>query len=92
MSLRFPRSDRGRLGEGRFCRCDTSQKPGMDDPNAHSRVGGSVGLELFHVDIIKDRLAVGVSGQESFYWDFKDHNVFWDPSVLGFVQGTLGSW
>jgi hypothetical protein len=70
----------------------SSQKPGMDDPSSHSRVGGSVGLELFHVDIVKDRLAVGISGQESFYWDFKDHNLFWDPSVLGFVQGTLGSW
>ncbi len=70
----------------------SSQKPGMDDPSSHSRVGGSVGLELFHVDIIKDRLAVGVSGQESFYWQLSDHKLFWDPSILGFVQGTVGSW
>jgi hypothetical protein len=66
--------------------------PPKDDPASHPRLGGFVGLELFHVDIIKDRLAIGISGQESGYWDFKDRRLFWDPSVLGFLQGTFGSW
>ena len=62
------------------------------DPANHSRLGGFVGLELFHADIIKDRLAIGISGQESGYWDFQDRRVHWDPSVLGFLQWTIGSW
>jgi Putative peptidoglycan binding domain len=65
---------------------------GTKDPATHSRLGGTVGGELFHFDILPDRLAIGVSGQESFYWDFKDRRLFWDPSVMGFIQGTLGSW
>src|SRR6266446_4033513 len=37
--------------------------PMIDDPATHSRLGGALGLEFFHVDIIKDRLSFGVSGQ-----------------------------
>jgi putative peptidoglycan binding protein len=59
------------------------------DPGSHSRLGFNVGMELFHVDIIKDHLAIGVSGQESGYWDFTDRRMYFDPSVLGFVQGTF---
>ena len=44
--------------------------PMVDDPATHSRLGGVLGLELFHVDIIKDRLSFGVGGQMSAYWDF----------------------
>ena len=46
-------------------------------------------LELFHVDIVKDRLMVGVQGQESGYWDFASHRFFWDPSALIFIQGQF---
>jgi hypothetical protein len=46
-------------------------------------------VELFHVDIIKDHLAFGVSGQESGYWDFTDHRMYFDPSILGFLQGSI---
>jgi peptidoglycan hydrolase-like protein with peptidoglycan-binding domain len=66
--------------------------PSKDDPASHPRLGGFIGLELFHLDIVKDRLAIGISGQESAYWDFKDRKVIWDPSVLGFLQITFGSW
>jgi hypothetical protein len=69
-----------------------SSDPSRDDPASHKRLGGYVGLELFHVDVIKDRLAIGISGQESAYWDFKDKRLIWDPSVLGFLQWTFGSW
>jgi hypothetical protein len=61
-----------------------------DDPASHSRLGAGPGLELFHFDILKDRLSIGVSGQESGYWDFHDQRLIWDPSVLVFLQGTLG--
>jgi hypothetical protein len=67
----------------------SASTPMLDDPATHSRLGGVLGLEFFHVDIIKDRLSLGVSGQESAYWDFHDSRVFWDPSVFGFLQGTL---
>ena len=62
------------------------------DPANHNRLGGFVGLELFHFDIVKDKLSIGISGQESGYWDFQDRRVYWDPSVLGFMQWTIGSW
>jgi hypothetical protein len=65
--------------------------PPVDDPSSHPRLGGAVGLELFHFDIIKDRLSIGISGQESGYWDFQDRRVIWDPSFLGFLQGTFGA-
>jgi hypothetical protein len=48
-----------------------------------------LGLELFHVDIIKDGLSFGVGGQMSAYWDFHDNRVFWDPSAAAFLQGPL---
>jgi Putative peptidoglycan binding domain len=63
--------------------------PGGLDPASHARVGFNLGLELFHVDIIKDHLAIGISGQESGYWDFTNHRMFYDPSFLGFIQGSL---
>jgi hypothetical protein len=69
----------------------TGSIPVVDDPASHSRLGGFVGLELFHVDIVKDRLAIGVSGQESGYWDLHDHTFVWDPSILGFLQGSFGA-
>jgi Putative peptidoglycan binding domain len=62
----------------------------LSDPASHPRLGVNLGVELFHVDIIKDRLAIGISGQESGYWDFSDRKLFWDPSILGFLQGTIG--
>ena len=68
--------------------------PGSDttgtDTATHSRLGGYGQLELFHVDIVKDTLAIGVSGQESGYWDFHDNKLVWDPSFLAFLQGTFG--
>jgi peptidoglycan hydrolase-like protein with peptidoglycan-binding domain len=63
---------------------------GGSDPSLHPRLGGAVGLELFHFDIIRDHLSVGVQGQASGYWDFDDHRFIWDPSVLGFLQGQFG--
>lgn len=68
-----------------------SGNPLMDDPASHPRLGVNVGVELFHIDLIKDRLAIGVSGQESGYWDFRDRKLFWDPSVLGFLQFGFGA-
>ena len=62
------------------------------DPATHKRAGGYVGAELFHFDILPDRLAVGVSGQEAFYWDSKSKHAFADPSVMGFLQGTIVGW
>lgn len=68
--------------------------PGSDttgtDTAAHRRVGGYAQLELFHVDLVKDKLSIGISGQESGYWDFHDSKLVWDPSVLAFLQGTFG--
>lgn len=68
--------------------------PGSDttgtDTATHSRLGGYAQLELFHLDIVKDKLAIGISGQESGYWDFRDSKLVWDPSVLAFLQGTFG--
>ncbi len=64
--------------------------PMMDDPATHPRLGGYVGLELFHFDIIKDTLSIGISGQESGYWDFANQRIFWDPSVLGFLNWQIG--
>jgi len=63
--------------------------PGGLDPSSHPRLGFNVGMELFHVDIIKDHLAIGVSGQESGYWDFTDHRMYFDPSIMGFIQGSI---
>jgi len=65
--------------------------PMVDDPATHSRAGAFLGLEFFHVDIIKDYLSFGASGQLSGYWDFRDDRVFFDPSILGFFQGTFGA-
>lgn len=62
------------------------------DPATHKRAGGYIGAELFHFDIKPDRLAIGVSGQESFYWDTRSRHAFVDPSVLGFLQGTIVGW
>jgi hypothetical protein len=62
------------------------------DPATHKRAGGYVGAELFHFDIFPDRLAIGVSGQEAFYWDSKSKNAFADLSVMGFLQGTIKEW
>lgn len=68
--------------------------PGSDttgtDTATHSRLGGYAQLELFHVDIVKDKLAIGISGQEAGYWDFHDSKLVWDPSFLAFLQGTFG--
>jgi peptidoglycan hydrolase-like protein with peptidoglycan-binding domain len=69
-----------------------SSDPTKDDPAQHSRLGGFAQLELFHVDILKDKLAIGITGQESAYWDFKDRRLFWDPSAMVFMQWTFGSW
>ena len=59
------------------------------DPSSHPRLGLNAGMELFHFDIIKDHLAIGISAQESGYWDFTDHRMYFDPSVLGFIQGSI---
>ncbi len=69
-----------------------NQSSDPTDPAGHQRLGGFAQLELFHFDIVKDTLAIGISGQESGYWDFKDRRLIWDPSVLGFMQWTFGSW
>lgn len=63
-----------------------------DDPSSHKRLGGFAQFELFHWEIIEDKLQIGISGQESGYWDFKDHRLIWDPSALVFLQWTFGSW
>jgi Putative peptidoglycan binding domain len=64
--------------------------PGKPDPSSGKRLGGIFGLELMHVDVVKDRLSIGLSGQEAGYWDFKSRKVFWDPSVMIFLQFNLG--
>jgi hypothetical protein len=65
---------------------------GSLDPATHARLGGFLGAELVHFDILPDRLVIGVSAQESFYMDFSDKRIYWDPSVMGFLQLTIGSW
>jgi hypothetical protein len=67
-----------------------SNLPGKPDPSSSKRLGGVFGLELLHVDVVKDRMSIGVSGQEAGYWDFKSRKVFWDPSVMIFLQFNLG--
>jgi peptidoglycan hydrolase-like protein with peptidoglycan-binding domain len=69
-----------------------SSDPTKDDPSSHQRLGGFAQLEIFHYEFIKDKLQIGISGQESAYWDFKDRRVIWDPSALVFLQWTFGAW
>jgi hypothetical protein len=64
--------------------------PGKPDPSSGKRIGGFLSLELLHVDVVKDRLSFGLSGQEAGYWDFKSRRLFWDPSVMIFMQFNLG--
>jgi hypothetical protein len=62
------------------------------DPSTHFRIGGYAGVELFHFDILPDKLSVGVSGQEALYWDSTNKRFYGDPSVMASIQGSLFSW
>jgi hypothetical protein len=64
---------------------------GIDDPSTHARIGGYIGAEIFHVDILKDRLAIGANFQENIYWDFHSGRVICDPSVSSYLQWTFGA-